>query len=319
MAGENIRQQQITVCGILAFYNESENLTPLVTELFSVFEGRPEKLRLILVDDGSSDGSYDTALTLQQEFPTITIVRFSRNFGHHKALLAGIKRAQGDLFFLMDADNQDSPQSVLQLIDARPNGSEIVYAIRVQRVEPFKRRLTAKIYWGIVNLMTHHYCEPDQAVMRVFTPVVRDTLATVNEYNPFLAGLFAWTGFPYTTIEVPHRERLYGTTKYNWTKLITSTIGSLLSFTNRPLRLILGLGFVISLLSLLFGLMLIVYYFVVGRFAPGWLSVVVGILFSLGLQLSAIALVGEYVGSIFEHTGGRPSVVIREVREGKDP
>jgi dolichol-phosphate mannosyltransferase len=318
MAAEGATPRPAIVCGIIAFFNEKDSLEPLVRELFKTFEQRPERLRLVLVDDGSLDGSYDVARSLQAEFPGIALLRFSRNFGHHTALIAGIKHAEGDLFFLMDCDFQDDPSLVPRLIDSRAANSEIVYAIRNLRVENWRRRMAANLYWWLVNAATDHHCEPHQAVMRVFTARARDALLLVDDYFPFLAGIFAWTGYAYTKVDVPHRPRRYGTSKYTLAKLLSSTLTSLLSFSHRPLRLLVYAGFAISALSLLSGFGLIVSYLADFPFFPGWTSVFVGILFSLGIQIGALGLVGEYVGRVFRQTSGRPKYVVREFRQRAD-
>ncbi|MBN4051741.1 glycosyltransferase family 2 protein [Parvibaculum lavamentivorans] len=315
MISESDVNEAKVVCGIIAFYNEKGNLEPLVEEMFSFFSGRPESLRLVLVDDGSTDGSYDVVVQLQTRFPEIALIRFSRNFGHHAALLTGIKHAKGDLFFLMDADFQDEPSMLGDLIDALTPATEIVYAIRYDRVESWRRRLAANIFWWTINAVTEHYCEPHQSVLRVFTTPVRDALAGVDDYFPFLAGLFAWTGYSYKAVSVPHNPRRYGSTKYSLTKLVGSTITSILSFTQKPLRMVAVAGFFISALALLCATGLVIAYFISPSDVPGWTSIVVVVLFSLGVQLSALGLIGEYIGRIFRQTGGRPHLIVREVRD----
>ncbi len=318
MAAEGGMVRPTIVCGIIAFFNEKENLGPLVRELYKTFEARPERLRLVLVDDGSMDGSYELARALQAEYPSITLLRFSRNFGHHTALIAGIKKADGDLFFLMDCDFQDDPSVVPKLIDSLVANTEIVYAIRSLRVENWQRRMAANLYWWLVNVATDYYCEPHQAVMRVFTRRTRNAIALVDDYFPFLAGIFAWTGYAYVKVDVPHKPRRYGRSKYTLTKMLSSTLTSLLSFSHRPLRLLVYIGFAISALSLLSGFGLIVSYLVEFSFFPGWTSIFVGILFSLGIQLGALGLVGEYVGRVFRQTSGRPKYIVREFHQRED-
>jgi glycosyltransferase involved in cell wall biosynthesis len=318
MATEGGIRRPLVVCGIIAFFNEKDSLGPLVRELYKTFEGRPERLRLVLVDDGSVDGSYEVATALQAEFLGIAVLRFSRNFGHHTALIAGIKHAEGDLFFLMDSDFQDDPSFIPKLIDSLATNTEIVYAIRNVRVESWQRRMAASLYWWLVNAATDYHCEPHQAVMRVFTARTRNALLLVDDYFPFLAGIFAWTGYSYVKVDIPHRPRRYGSSKYTLAKLLSSTLTSLLSFSHRPLRLLVYIGFAISALSLLSGFGLIVSYIADFPFFPGWTSVFVGILFSLGIQLGALGLVGEYVGRIFRQTSGRPKYVVREFRQRAD-
>lgn len=315
MSDSHAAHENKVVCGVIAYFNEAENLEALVTALFGVFSRRPEHLRLVLVDDGSNDGSFAVATRLRETFPSIALIRFSRNFGHHSALVAGIKHAEGDLYFLMDADFQDDPESVPILIDALSPDVELVYAIRQERVEKWGRRVGADLYWWLVNKATYYYCEPHQAVLRVFTPPVRDAIAQADDYFPFLAGLFAWTGYDYKTVEVPHCRRRAGESKYSAVKIVSSVITSLLSFSQKPIRMLAIFGFAVSSVAFLVGLTMIFAALAFGDFYPGWTSTFVVVIFSLGIQLFAVGFVGEYVGRIFHQTAGRPRLIIREVHD----
>jgi polyisoprenyl-phosphate glycosyltransferase len=302
-----------TFCAVIAMCDEAPNIAPLVERLNTVFTSIPGNMRILFIDDGSTDASVDKVLEAGRQHGNVDLIKLSRNFGHHTALLAGLDHAVGDIFFLMDADLQDRPEDLPRLIQAYDDGYDLVYAIRQQRIESTVRRFGSGIFWWMVNQASDAHCPPNQAVMRLFGPKVRNAVVQMRERHNFLAGMFAWVGFRHAAIEVEQAERLHGETKYSMTKILRQTLNAITSFSMKPLRLMVYFGTFVAFIAIASAFYLLIDRLTGGDFLPGWSSIMVALFFSLGVQMIGLGLVGEYVGRIFEQTKSRPEYVIDQI------
>jgi len=302
---------------VIALYNEEGNVIPLVDRLNAVFKDIKGNVQFWFVDDGSTDGTAKKIKERAAKQNNINLISLSRNFGHHAALFAGLDFAQADYFILMDGDLQDQPEDIPRLIAEQQRGYDLVYAIRSNRIENVTRRQVSGLFWHLVNFLSDHHAPPNQAVMRLFTKDVRDAVTRSRERHLFLAGIFAWVGFKQTTIEIEHKPRNSGQTKYTARKLLGQVLNAVTSFSVKPLRYINYAGFFIAAVAFLIGMGLIILRVVADQVFSGWTSIMVAIFFALGIQMIAIGMIGEYVGRIFQQGQRRPNYIVREILEGR--
>lgn len=299
---------------IISLYNEAENVFPLFNRLIPVMEEMGGSTEYWVIDDGSSDDTFDRLEQLQQAAPDadINVLKLSRNFGHHNALFAGLDYAAGDICIMMDGDLQDKPEDVPRLVSQLDSGYDVVYAIRKSRNEPFLRRLLSTIFWHLVNYMTGLHCPHNQAVLRVFRKIVRDELVKLNEAHAFVAGMFAWVGFRQTSVEVHQGVREKGRSKYPIRSLISQVLNALIGFSEKPLHLISCIGLSMSTISFVTGIILIIYKVTKNQVLPGWTSVALSITCSTGIMLLCLGIIAEYLGRLFRQALQRPKYIVEK-------
>jgi dolichol-phosphate mannosyltransferase len=232
-------------------------------------------------------------------------LRLSRNFGHHVAVTAGLDHARGDCVVLMDADLQDQPEFIPTLLAKMSAGFDVVYAIRQERRDTLFKRVTAALFWKIIRRLSGIDITPNQAALRVMSRRYVEALKSIRERSRFLAGIMTWVGFRQIGIAVPHAERFAGKTKYGMWKLIKLTLNAVCAFSYLPLQLATYFGFTISFLAVTYSIVLVIQKLMYGL-APGFASLMVGILFMGGVQLITIGILGEYIGRIFSESQQRP-------------
>ncbi|MBU2549588.1 MAG: glycosyltransferase family 2 protein [Proteobacteria bacterium] len=303
---------------IIAFLNEEDNVLDLFAILDSVMASLPGVTEYWFVDDGSTDATFKELSDLRRLYPDrVNVIKLSRNFGHHKALFAGMKHARGDISFLMDADLQDNPKDIPRLLEKINEGYDIVYAVRNNRTEPAVRRLFSYIFWKMLKVITGLDCPNNQAVLRGFSGKVRASVTQFRESRKFLAGLFAWVGFKHAIVHVVQAPRHKGQSKYSLPVMLSQGLTSILSFSSKPLHIITLLGLSISAISFSSALLLLFLKFTMDHVMPGWTSIILSIFFSTGIIVFCIGLVAEYLGRIYQESLGRPDYVIDELLSDK--
>lgn len=293
-------------------FNERPVLPELYRRLKDVLTSIGVSYEFVLVDDGSTDGSWEVIQSLACADPSVKALRLSRNFGHQIAITAGIDAAQGAAVVVMDADLQDPPELVPALYEKYREGFDVVYAQRRTREgETWWKRLTAKAFYRVMRQMTTLRIPVDTGDFRLMSKRVVDQLRRMPEQSRFLRGLVTWTGYTQTSILYDRERRFGGHTKFSTTRMMTFAIDGITSFSSRPLRLASHLGLLISAAMLMAMVGLIVYKLAGGTgVIQGWTSLIVAVLFIGGLQLMAIGVVGEYIGRIYEEVKGRPLYLI---------
>lgn len=297
---------------IVPVFNEEENLPRLYERLSPVLEGITPDHEIILVDDGSRDGSWAIITSLHERDNRVRGLRFSRNFGHHIALTAGLDMAKGDLVAMMDADLQDNPEELPRFIQKINEGYFLVYGIRKARRDPLFKRITGKLFWKLINMLGGVQMPENQTMLRLMRKEVADTLRGMRESHRFIHGLMAWTGFPWTTIEVEHSPRTAGKTKYNLRRMFSLAINAVTSFSVLPLRLSTYFGLGVAFLSVILGIAVIVRKFFWGYGVIGYASMMAVIFFLGGVVLTVLGIMGEYLGKLYTESLGRPIYIIRE-------
>lgn len=297
---------------VVPAYNEAANLPRLLEQLTTLLRARPAPWEVIVVDDGSRDATAE-ALRPWVAHPGVRYLRLSRNFGKEAALSAGLEHARGDVVVLMDADLQHPPEFITRMLERWATGVDMVVAVRDSRAsEPWLKRFGTRWFYRIVNAGSHVPIPPDAGDFRLLDRRVVDALVALPERNRFLKGLYAWIG--YRTEHLPYRPapRAQGRSSFSFGRLTALAVTGVTSFSNLPLRLWSGLGGVVALGALLYGLWVIVEHFVEGHPVPGYATLVTSMMFFSGVQLLSIGILGEYVGRIFDEVKQRPIYLVGE-------
>jgi dolichol-phosphate mannosyltransferase len=296
---------------VIPVYNEEETLPTLHERLTSLLEQLDGSAEVILVDDGSRDDSFARMMEMSMCDPRFKVLQFSRNFGHQAAVTAGLDFAAGNAVIVMDADLQDPPEAVLAMAARWREGFDVVYAVRRQRAgENRFKRFTAAAFYRLLRRLTDVDIPADVGDFRLVDRKVLDAYKTMRESDRFVRGMFSWVGFKQTGVMYDRRERFAGETKYPLRKMMMFAVDGIVSFSNAPLRLALGLGFVVALVSFV-GAFVAIFLKITGAFTvPGWASITFVTSFLGGVQLIVLGVVGEYVGRTYAETKRRPLYIV---------
>jgi len=296
---------------VVPVFNEDAVLPELQRRLSAVLAECAPAHEIIFVDDGSSDESPTILLAASDADPRIRVLRFSRNFGHQAAVTAGIEHAAGAAIVIIDADLQDPPEVIPDLLAEWRAGSQVVSAVRgVREGESPIRLALIRLFYRLIRGMSSVDLTPDVGDFRLIDRRVADALNRLPERNRYVRGLVRWVGFKHSEVRYRRAGRFAGQTKYPYTKLIQLALDGMTSFSAVPLQLVTYLGFAVSALSLgLVGFALI-SHLGGGQIPAGWTSVFVAVAFLAGIQLVAIGILGAYVTRIFDEVKGRPLYIV---------
>ena len=293
--------------------NEASNLDSFFARLVSVLNNLALSYEIICIDDGSTDASLPLLIEHRQRNPSIKIVGLSRNFGKDAALSAGLDYARGAAVIPIDADLQDPPEVIPQLVAKWREGFEVVNATRLTRAgESRVKTTTAMIFYRVFARMTDTPIPLDTGDFRLLDRKVVDVLVQLPERTRFMKGLFSWVGFRQTTVIYNREPRYSGSTNWGYAKLWNFAIDGVVSFSSLPLKVWSYLGFATSLFAFFYAIFLAVLKLSRGIDAPGYASLMVVVLFLGGVQLITLGIVGEYLGRIYNEVKGRPIYVVRD-------
>jgi glycosyltransferase involved in cell wall biosynthesis len=297
---------------VIPVYNEEPALPELYKRMVTVLDQLGSLAEVILIDDGSRDNSFALMLGITQKDPRFKAIQFARNFGHQIAITAGMDAALGDATIVMDADLQDPPEVVLQMIEKWREGFEIVYAVRSDREgETLFKKLTATLFYRALKAVTDVDIPLDVGDFRLVDRKALEAFKSLRENNRFVRGMFSWIGFRQTGVKFQRAERYAGTTKYPFRKMWKLAMDGVISFSTAPLRLALNIGFLVSVLSFLLGFAAILSKIAGWYTVPGWASVMVVTSFLGGVQLIVLGFLGEYIGRIHDEVKDRPLYIVR--------
>jgi polyisoprenyl-phosphate glycosyltransferase len=296
---------------IIPVFNEEAVLPELYRRLDATAASLDGPSEFVFVDDGSDDGSAAEVLGRRESDPRVKLVSFSRNFGHQVAISAGLDFATGKAMVIMDADLQDPPEVVPDLVERWKEGYEVVYAVREVRPGDSRvRRRVIRIAYRFLSRWSDTELPPDAGDFRLVDRRVADIVRNMRESSRYMRGMFAWVGFRQTGVPYERPARFAGESKYPLSKLIALAIDGLTGFSAAPLRMMLGFGFAIAGLSFLAGLAAAVLKLIGLLSVPGWASLIVVLTFFTGVQLIVLGTIGLYVGRIFEQSRGRPLYLV---------
>jgi len=303
-------KQELSV--VVPVFNEEENIPELYRRLRAVLPQVVQEWEILFVDDGSRDRSWELIRALAAQDPRVRGLRFSRNFGHQMAFAAGLDHARGQAVVIMDADLQDPPELIPELVAKHREGYEVVYAVRVARHgETAFKKLTAKLFYRLLARITAVQIPLDTGDFRLMGPRAVEAFRRLPERHRFTRGLVAWLGFPQTGVPYERAPRHAGTTKYPLRKMLRFALDAITSFSHLPLQLATWLGFVVSAFAF-FYILVVLALKLAGISWPGYTSLMAAILFLGGVQLLMVGLLGEYVGRIYDEVKHRPLYLVAE-------
>lgn len=269
---------------------------------------------IICINDGSKDKTLDILESYARSDEKLKVISFSRNFGHQAAVTAGLKFVTGDAIVIIDADLQDPPEVIPDMIKLWEEGYEVIYGKRKSRVgeSPFKL-LSAKMFYKTLNALSDVEIPKDTGDFRLVDRKVVDTINLMPEHNKFLRGLFSWVGYKQIPFEYERKKRFAGKTKYPLKKMVKLAGDGIISFSNKPLKIVGALGAFSIFVS--FGLLIyaiISYIFKLNNLSAGWTSLMIGMTFFAGVQLLSLRIMSEYIGRIYDETKQRPQYIIEK-------
>lgn len=310
-----MKQVAVKYSVIVPMYNEEEVIEHTYERLKLVMDSADEPYELIFVNDGSKDRTVEMISMICDFDPNVRLVNFSRNFGHQIAISAGMDYAKGDAIVVIDADLQDPPEVILDMIAKWKEGYEVVYGKRLKRKgETVFKKLTAKLFYRTLRSLTNVDIPVDTGDFRLIDRKVCDVLRGLKEKNRFVRGLVSWIGFRQTMVEYEREERFAGETKYPLKKMIAFAIDGITSFSYKPLKIATYIGFTLSMTSFLYLLVVIFQKLFTGSTIAGWASIVAMNLLFNGIILILLGIIGEYIGRIYDESKNRPLYIVREVQ-----
>lgn len=315
-----MKQSAVKYSIIVPMFNEEEVIEFTYDRLKQVMDGTEEPYELIFVNDGSHDRTVELITMICNFDPSVRLINFSRNFGHQIAISAGMDYAQGEAIVVIDADLQDPPEVILEMIAKWKEGYEVVYGKRLKRKgETLFKKVTAKIFYRTMRIMTNVDIPVDTGDFRLIDRKVCDVLRGLKEKNRFVRGLVSWIGFRQTMVEYEREERFAGETKYPLKKMISFAVDGITSFSHKPLKIATYVGFTLSIGSFIYLIVVIFQKLFTGSTVAGWASIVaVNLLFN-GIILMLLGLIGEYIGRIYDESKNRPLYIVREVQGYSGP
>lgn len=303
---------------ISPIYNEEENIAELCERIVRALKTAKHDFEILLVENGSTDGSLGVIKKLRQKNKRIRYISLSRNFGHQGGILAGLAHAKGDAVISMDGDLQHPPEMIPEMIRLWEAGSDVVYTVKEKAAHDDWRSLPSRAFYRLMSILTEVRLSNGQSDFRLLDRRVVNLINSIPERNKFLRGMVQWAGFRQSSLLYKTNPRTRGESKFLVKHYVRFAVDGLFSFSVFPLRVFLWTGFTIAGLCAVYGAGVMVLYlmhlFGMDRafLPPGWATLVLGMTFLGGVQLIGIGIVGEYVGRIYEQVKQRPDFIVRE-------
>ncbi len=299
---------------VVPVYNEQEVIGETFKRLSAVFKDYFMDVEYIFINDGSKDNTYVKLKDIAQNNANVRVINFARNFGHQIAITAGMDYAKGDAIVIIDADLQDPPEVILQMVEKWKESYEVVYGKRLHREgETFFKKFTAKMFYRFLDSMTDVKLPVDVGDFRLIDRKVCDAMKCLPERSRYVRGLVSWVGFKQTSVEYKREKRFAGETKYPLKKMLKLAGDGIISFSYKPLKLATFVGMFVSGLSFIYLIIVLIQRFVKNEIASGWASSMAVSLFLNGVMLIVIGIMGEYVGRIYEEVKARPLYIVGEL------
>jgi len=301
----------VNISIVVPVYGCRTALVELYLRLKTTLTQITERFEIILVNDASPDGAWETIKELAEKDGRVIGIDFSRNFGQHYAITAGLEHAKGEWIVVMDCDLQDRPEEILALYNKAQEGFDAVLARRAIRFDNYFKKLSSKLFYALLGYFSE--TEQDYSVgnFGIYHKNVISNVLKLGDVNKFFPVMVQWVGFKRTKIDVQHADRQFGKTSYNFSKLLNLAIDTILSFSDKPLRLTIKIGGLI-VLSAFFFLLYNLYLYYTGQITqPGWASLILSVWFFGGFIVFVLGVVGLYVGKTFEKSKNRPVYIIK--------
>lgn len=309
----NQSQNAPLVSVIAPVYNERGSLPELLRRVSHVMDTTSQTWELVLVDDGSQDGSTEIIRQMAENDPRVRPVIFSRNFGHQIAVTAGLDYARGQAVIIIDADLQDPPEVMLEMLERWRQGYQVVYAVRSEREgETWFKKVSAALFYRFILRITDVRIPLDTGDFRLLDRQVVNELNRMREHHRFLRGMSAWLGFSQIGVPYSRAARFTGETKYPFRKMLKLALNAITSFSYFPLQMATYLGFIAASLSILVIPVIILLRLAGRQEFFGQATALISVLFLGGVQLISLGILGEYIGRIYDEVKGRPLYVVSE-------
>ncbi|MGQ9834264.1 MAG: glycosyltransferase family 2 protein [Candidatus Villigracilaceae bacterium] len=301
---------------VAPIFNEYENIPELYRRVAAVMDSTGEPWELLLVDDGSTDGSTERIRELALQDKRVRPVIFARNFGHQIAVTAGLDYSRGRAVIVIDADLQDPPEVILELARKWKEGYEVVYAVRTEREgETWFKKATAALFYRIIFRITDVKIPLDTGDFRLIDRKVVDVMKQMRERHRFLRGMASWVGFKQIGVAYQRAARLSGKTKYPFSKMLKLALNAITGFSYFPLQVATYIGFVAAGIAIAAIPLVAILRMTGSHFFEGQTTTLISVLFLGGVQLISLGILGEYIGRIYDEVKGRPLYVVREAPE----
>ncbi|MBT3337551.1 MAG: glycosyltransferase family 2 protein [Anaerolineae bacterium] len=308
--------KKITYSVVAPIYNEIEIVDEFCKRVTDVMNSTGETWELVLVDDGSSDGSTERILELASVNKNIRPVIFARNFGHQIAVTAGLDYTRGEAVTIIDADLQDPPEVILDLIEKWKEGYEVVYAVRTEREgEGWFKKFTASLFYRIIYRITDVDIPLDTGDFRLLDHKVVDVMNSMREKHRFLRGMSAWVGYKQIGVEYKRAARVAGETKYPFKKMLQLALNAVTSFSYFPLQVASYFGFASAGLAIIAIPVVAILRMTGSHFFEGQTTTLISVLFLGGVQLISLGILGEYIGRLYDEAKGRPLYIVSRAPE----
>lgn len=299
---------------IVPCYNEEEGIEKFYIETKKVIDqiNNEYDYELLFIDDGSKDETLNKVKKIRQNDENIRIISFSRNFGKEAAMYAGLENFIGDYVVIMDADLQNDPRIILDMINGIKEGYDVVTTCRNRKGESIVKSLFSRIFYGVMGKVGAIKIRQGSQDYRMMTRKVAESIVMLKEYNRFSKGIFNWVGFNVKYLEVENRTRADGKSKWNFRKLFSYAIDGITSFTTAQLKISIVLGFIISFISIIMGVEIVLQTIISGKDVPGYASTITAVLFIGGIQLISTGILSEYISKMYLEVKNRPKYIIKE-------
>ena len=295
---------------VIPVYRAESCLEELYRRLKAALEPLTADFEIMLVEDCGGDRSWSLIVELAQRDPRVKGIQFSRNFGQHYGITAGLDRCNGDWVVVMDCDLQDRPEEIPRLYAKAQEGHEIVVARRGKRSDPLLKRFSSWLYYSVFSWLADMDYDPQAGNFRILSRKVINNYRNMRERSRFFGSLINWMGFPFTSIDVQHDERFAGDSSYTFGKLWRLGAETIIAYSDKPLRLAVRLGFFIATCAFLYGLYILFLALFHGSPVTGWSSLIVSIYFMGGVIVAILGILGIYLGKTYDETKCRPLYVI---------
>lgn len=306
------RKERPEVGIIIPCYNEEDVVPMLLARLAAIFQKWPYPVYVLFVDDGSRDRTYELLAAACAKNANLACLRFARNFGHQTAVSAGLSRVRGDVVAVIDADLQDPPEFILDMVAKWREGYEVVYGIRTNRKEGPVLRMAYALFYRILKKIANIDLPLDAGDFSLMDRTVVDQINAMPEHNRFIRGLRGWVGFRQVGLPYDRQSRQAGEPKYNLRRLMNLAMNGIISFSSVPLQFASWFGALASFAGFTLMLVVVVIGLFFGKTPPGWASLAVIILLFGGIQLVVLGIIGEYIGRIFDEVKNRPGFIVRD-------
>ncbi len=297
---------------VVPVYKAENCLDELYRRLVGVLETITQHFEIVLVEDCGGDRSWEIIARLAQQDTRVKGIQFSRNFGQHYGITAGLDHCAGDWVVVMDCDLQDRPEEIPRLYAKAQEGYDVVLARRGRRQDPLLKRFTSWLFYRVFSYLADIDYDGETGNFRIMSRKVVENFRLMREQLRFLGGLVQWLGFPTASVDVQHSERFEGKSSYTFAKLWKLAMEAIISYSDKPLRIAVKFGFLMASLAVCYGVYILYRALVYGSPVVGWSSLFVSLYFIGGIIISILGILGIYLGKVFDESKKRPLYVIKE-------